>query len=66
MQGAIKKLMPKGFGFIKPDDGGKDVFFHMSKLEGLRFTDLSEGDRVEFEVEDGRDGRPQAIGVTMA
>ena len=50
----------KGFGFIAPDDGGKDVFVHASGLNG---TVLNEGDKVSFEVEEGRRG-PNAVNVT--
>ena len=43
----------KGFGFIKPDDGGRDVFVHKNGL----IDNITEGDTVEFEVEEGRKGR---------
>ena len=43
----------KGFGFITPDDGGKDVFVHASGLNGLS---INEGDKVSFEVEEGQKG----------
>lgn len=65
MIGTIKKLSDKGYGFIRPEDGSKDVFFHATKLNGVHYNDLREGDSVEFEVEDGDKG-PQAIGVTVA
>ena len=46
-EGTIKRLTDKGFGFI--DTGGdKDLFFHMSNLEGVEYDDLREGQRVEF------------------
>ena len=55
----------KGFGFITPADGGKDVFVHFSaiKAEGLKV--LAEGQAVNFNVEDGPKG-PQATNVTVA
>ena len=53
----------KGFGFIAPSDGGKDVFVHFSAIEGSGFKTLAEGQEVEFEVEDGPKG-PQASNVT--
>ena len=51
----------KGFGFITPDDGGKDVFVHANDTGGVHLTD---GAQVEFEVVDGRKG-PQASNVTV-
>ena len=41
----------KGFGFIAPEDGGKDVFVHASALEAARMASLNEGDRVSFDVQ---------------
>jgi cold shock protein len=53
----------KGFGFIKPDDGGKDVFVHVTALGGMQT--LNDEQRVAFETEEGRRG-PQAINVELA
>jgi cold shock protein len=47
----------KGFGFITPDEGGKDVFVHATAVEAAGMRALNEGDRVSFEVEDDRRGR---------
>jgi CspA family cold shock protein len=48
-QGTIKSLLEdKGFGFIKPDEGGKDIFFHNSVVEDVSFYQLNQGQRVEF------------------
>jgi len=64
-KGTIQRLMDRGFGFIKTGDE-KDLFFHRSNLEGVEFNDLNEGQKVEFEVGTGRDGRPEAIKVRLA
>jgi cold shock protein len=64
--GTIKRLVrDKGFGFITPDDGTEDVFFHRSRLVGGgQFEDLREGDRVEFQTRAGDKG-PQATNVRV-
>ena len=63
MQGVVKWFNDsKGFGFITPDDGGKDVFVHQSAIESSAFRTLAEGDRVEFQTEEGAKG-PQAKDV---
>ena len=46
----------KGYGFITPDDGSKDVFVHHSAIQGMGFRTLSEGDVVEYDVEQGPKG----------
>lgn len=66
MRGSIKKIVrDKGFGFIVPDDGRDDVFFHRSHLgPKLQFEDLREGDEVEFQVRSGEKG-PHAFDVRV-
>ena len=49
----------RGFGFIAPDDGGKDVFVHVTALERSGLPAIDEGDKVSFELEDDRRGRGQ-------
>ncbi len=64
-KGTIKRLMDRGFGFIKTEDE-TDIFFHRNDLEGVEFNSLSEGQEVEFEKGQGRDGRPAAVKVRLA
>jgi cold shock protein len=67
-QGTVKMFkMDRGFGFIKPDDGGSDVFVHVSELEKAGISSLSEGQRVTFDVEpEKRSGEPRAVNVRIA
>ena len=53
----------KGYGFISPDDGSKDLFVHFSNIAGQGYKSLNEGDRVEFEAREGQKG-PEATSVT--
>lgn len=65
MNGKVKTIRDKGFGFITPDDGSQDVFFHHSSLVDANFNDLREGDAVTFEIEDSPKG-PRAANVRRA
>ncbi len=66
MKGTIKSLVAgKNFGFITPEDGSKDVFFHATSLQGVQFTDLKTGDAVTFDVEQSDKG-PRAANVMRA
>jgi CspA family cold shock protein len=55
----------KGYGFIAPDEGGKDVFVHHTGIAGNGFKTLAEGAKVEFEVREGAKG-PEASNVVLA
>ena len=63
-KGTIRRLMERGYGFIKTEQE-EDLFFHRNDLEGVEFSSLSEGQEVEFEKGQGRDGRPQAVKVRL-
>ncbi len=56
-EGTVKWFsQEKGYGFITPDDGGEDLFVHYSAIEGTEFRDLEEGEKVSYEVTEGRRG----------
>ncbi|MGL6279147.1 MAG: cold-shock protein [Gaiella sp.] len=55
----------KGYGFIAPDEGGKDLFVHHSNIVGSGFKSLTENARVEYEAREGQKG-PEAINVVQA
>ena len=56
----------KGFGFIAPETGGKDVFVHISAVERSGLTGLKDDQKVTFDVENGRDGRESAVNLALA
>ena len=60
-QGTVKWFnSSKGFGFIKPDDSDKDAFVHITAVQKAGLADLPEGQRVEYELVEGRNGRAAA------
>ncbi len=63
-KGTIARVMDRGFGFIKTEEG-TDLFFHSNDLEGVEFNSLQAGQEVEFEKGEGRDGRPSAVKVRL-
>jgi len=56
----------KGFGFIAPDTGGKDVFVHISAVERAGLTGLADDQKVTYDLEAGRDGRESATNIALA
>jgi CspA family cold shock protein len=55
----------KGYGFIAPEDGGKDVFVHISAVENSGLTGLADDQKVSFEMSEGRDGRTMATDLKV-
>lgn len=56
----------KGFGFIAPETGGKDVFVHISAVERSGLTGLADNQKVTYDLESGRDGRENATNIQLA
>ncbi len=56
----------KGFGFIQPESGSRDVFVHISAVERAGLSGLDEGQKVTFDIERGRDGRESASNLQLA
>ncbi|MGE5539241.1 MAG: cold-shock protein [Gemmatimonas sp.] len=62
--GTVKWFNPtKGYGFIQPEDGSKDVFVHISAVERAGLGNLREGQRVSYELERGREGKTSAVNL---
>ncbi|MYM57485.1 cold-shock protein [Thalassovita mangrovi] len=55
----------KGYGFIAPDAGGKDVFVHISAVERSGLTGLADDQKVSYELQSGRDGRESAVDLAL-
>jgi cold shock protein len=67
MTGTVKFFNgERGYGFIKPDDGGRDVFVHITAVERAGLKDLAEGQRISFEVEPDKKGKgPKAVNLVI-
>ena len=63
-KGTIAKVMDRGFGFIKTEEGA-ELFFHRNDLEGVEFNSLQVGQEVEYEKSEGKEGRPAAVKVRL-
>jgi CspA family cold shock protein len=62
--GTVKWFNPnKGFGFIQPDDGSKDVFVHISAVEKANLGSLRDGQKVSFDIEKGQQGKSSAVNL---
>ena len=55
----------KGYGFIAPEDGGKDIFVHISAVEGSGLTGLVDNQKVTYDLEAGRDDRESAVNISL-
>ena len=66
-QGIVKFFNPdKGYGFIKPDDGGRDIFVHITAVEQAGLASLNEGQKITFEVEPDKKGKgPKAVNLQV-
>lgn len=66
MQGTVKWFNhQKGYGFIQPEDGGKDAFVHISAVEQAGLSSLDEGAKVEYELTEGRNGKIAAENLKL-
>ncbi len=64
--GTVKWFVPvKGYGFIAPEDGSKDVFVHISAVQLAGLDTLSQGQRVDFDIEPGKDGKTAAANLVL-
>jgi cold shock protein len=66
-QGTVKFFnAEKGYGFIKPDDGGRDIFVHITAVEQAGLTTLAEGQKIAFEIEPDKKGKgPKAVALVL-
>ncbi len=65
-KGTVKWFNPtKGYGFIQPDDGSKDAFVHISAVERAGLSSLNEGQKVQYELQTGRNGKQSAENLSV-
>lgn len=66
MKGTVKWFdMKKGYGFIQPEDGGKDAFVHITAVQRAGLASLDEGQVVEYELQEGRNGKMSAENIQV-
>lgn len=66
IEGTVKFFnSSKGFGFIQPNDGSKDAFVHVTALERAGLASLNEGQKVSYDLEQGRDGKVSATNLAL-
>ncbi len=64
--GTVKWFSPaRGYGFIEPEDGSKDVFVHISAIESAGLSSLSEGQKVSYELQPGKNGKSSAENLSV-
>ena len=64
--GTVKWFNPaKGYGFIEPEDGGKDAFVHISAVERAGLNTLNEGQKISYELQEGQNGRTSAEALSI-
>lgn len=64
--GTVKWFNPaKGYGFIEPDEGGKDAFVHISAVERAGLSSLTEGQKISFEIQQGQNGKSSAENLSI-
>ncbi len=65
--GIVKWFNPtKGFGFVAPEDGGKDVFVHISAVQKAGMRSLAQGQKISFDMESQKDGRAAAVNLAQS
>jgi CspA family cold shock protein len=66
-EGIVKWFNPtKGYGFVAPDEGGKDIFVHISAVQKAGMRTLTQGEKIRFEIEAQKDGRQAAVNIGRA
>ena len=67
IKGTVKWFNPgKGYGFITPDDGSKDAFVHITAVQNAGLDSLNEGQRVQYELKTGQNGKSSAENLSLA